>query len=380
MQNLKDTLASQRQQGLYRQRYCVDSREGNTIIVDGKSYTNFSSNDYLGLANDPRLIAAFKEGADHYGVGSSASQLITGYSKAHQACEERLADFLGYPRAILFATGYMANVGTISALASRSNQLLLDRRCHASLIDAAILSRANTSRYHTNDIDTLAEKMTDNSILISDSVFSMDGDIAPLQQLSSLSKEHSSYLYVDDAHGFGVLGKAGKGCLEHCELDNKDVDIYVGTLGKACGTAGAFVCGNEELIETLIQKARSLHYSTAAPPAIAHATLTSLDIIENETWRREHIANLIKRFRQGAKQLGLQLTESETPIQAVILGDNQATLTASERLKSQGYYVTAIRPPTVSKGTSRLRITLCANHSEDQVDQLISALGEALSS
>ena len=208
----------------------------------------------------------------------------------------------------------------------------------------------------------------------------MDGDIAPLQQLSSLSKEHSSYLYVDDAHGFGVLGKAGKGCLEHCELDNKDVDIYVGTLGKACGTAGAFVCGNEELIETLIQKARSLHYSTAAPPAIAHATLTSLDIIENETWRREHIANLIKRFRQGAKQLGLQLTESETPIQAVILGDNQATLTASERLKSQGYYVTAIRPPTVSKGTSRLRITLCANHSEDQVDQLISALGEALSS
>ena len=378
MQNLRDTLASQRQQGLYRQRYCVDNRKANAIVVNGKSYTNFSSNDYLGLADDARLVTAFKQGADRYGVGSSASQLITGYSKAHQECEERLADFLGYPRTLLFATGYMANVGTISTLASRNSQLFIDRRCHASLIDAAILSRAHTKRYHTNDFDTLAEKIIDDSMLITDSVFSMDGDIAPLQQLSSLCKKHSSYFYVDDAHGFGILGKTGKGCLEHCELDNSDVDIYVGTLGKACGTAGAFVCGSEELIETLIQKARSLHYSTAAPPAIAHATLTSLDIIENETWRREHIANLIKRFRQGAKQLGLQLTESETPIQAVILGDNQTTLTASEKLKSQGCYVTAIRPPTVAKGMARLRITLCANHTEDDIEQLLNSLENVL--
>lgn len=375
MLELKETLARQRQQGLYRQRHAVSQRDGNKVIINGKSYTNFASNDYLGLANDPRLIKAFKEGVDRYGVGSGASQLITGYSVAHQALEERIADFLKQPRVLLFGTGYMANLGAMSALLSRNDQVLLDRRSHASLIDAVILARAKLKRYHTHDISKLNQTL-DNSpaIIASDSVFSMDGDIAPITLLAKLSKQMQSSLLIDDAHGFGVLGQNGRGCLEHCAIDNSDVDIYIGTLGKACGTSGAFVCGSEELIETLIQKARSLIYTTAPSPAIAHASLTSIDIIEQEAWRREQINALIKRFRNGAQQLGLQLSDSSTPIQAVILGSNSKAIQASDHLKSNGLYISAIRPPTVANNTARLRITLCSNHSDADVDALLNAL------
>ena len=375
MLEFKDTLAQQRQQGLYRQRHATSKRDGNKIVIDGTHYTNFASNDYLGLANDPRLINAFKEGADRYGVGSGASQLITGYSTAHQALEERISGFLKQPRTLLFGTGYMANLGAITALLSRNDHLLLDRRSHASLVDAAILSRAKLSRYSTHDVNKLNQELDDNpSMIVSDSVFSMDGDIAPIAALSTLSKQTHSLLLIDDAHGFGVLGDNGRGCLEHCAMSNSDVDIYIGTLGKACGTSGAFICGSEELIETLIQKARSLAYTTAPPPAIAHATLASIDIIQQEGWRREQIKTLVKHFRAGAQQLGLQLSNSSTSIQAIILGDNNKAINASEHLKSKGLYVTAIRPPTVPNNTARLRITLCSNHSEDDVDTLLSAL------
>ncbi|NOX27096.1 MAG: 8-amino-7-oxononanoate synthase [Gammaproteobacteria bacterium] len=372
---LKEALTQQRQQGLYRQRQAISEYDGNQIIVDGSRYTNFASNDYLGLCNDSRIIDAFKEGADRYGVGSGASQLVTGYSSAHQALEERLADFLNQPRVLLFSSGYMANLGVISALQSRNNHILLDRRSHASLVDAAILSRAKLNRYHTSDISTLLDKPNKQTTMIaSDSVFSMDGDIAPIEQLSILSQQTQSMLLIDDAHGFGVLGKNGRGCLEHCDINNNDVDIYIGTLGKACGTSGAFVCGSEELIDTLIQKSRSLIYTTAPPPAIAHATLTSIDIIEQEGWRRDHINTLVKRFRSGAQQLSLQLSDSTTSIQAVILGDNDAAVNASKYLKSKGIHVTAIRPPTVPKNTARLRITLCSHHQESDIDHLLSAL------
>ncbi len=371
----KEALAQQRQQGLYRQRQAISEYDGNQIIVDGSRYTNFASNDYLGLCNDSRITGAFKEGADRYGVGSGASQLVTGYSSAHQALEERLADFLNQPRVLLFSSGYMANLGVIPALQSRNNHILLDRRSHASLVDAAILSRAKLNRYHTSDIFTLLDKPNKQTTMIaSDSVFSMDGDIAPIEQLSILSQQTQSMLLIDDAHGFGVLGKNGRGCLEHCDIDNNDVDIYLGTLGKACGTSGAFVCGSEELIDTLIQKSRSLIYTTAPPPAIAHATLTSIDIIEQEGWRRDHINTLVKRFRSGAQQLGLQLSNSTTSIQAVILGDNDVAVNASKHLKSKGIYITAIRPPTVPKNTARLRITLCSHHRESDIDHLLSAL------
>ncbi len=377
MLNLRDTLAQQRQQGLYRQRQAVSKRDGSHIIVEGKSYINFASNDYLGLANDARLIAAFKEGADRYGVGSGAAQLTTGYSSAHQALEERIADFLGRPRALLFGSGYMANLGVITALLSRNSTILLDRRSHASLLDAALLSRAKLKRYHTQELASLHQRLNttpSSGLIISDSVFSMDGDIAPLPTLIVLSKEQQLPVLIDDAHGFGVLGKNGRGCLEHLAVSNNDVEIYVGTLGKACGTSGAFVCGSEALIETIIQKARSFIYTTAAPPAIAHATLCSIDIIEKESWRRAHITELITRFRQGAAQLGLSLTNSDTSIQAVLIGNNDAAIAASEYLKSQGLYVSAIRPPTVPKNTARLRITLCSHHQENDVDQLLSAL------
>jgi len=372
---LKEALTQQRQQCLYRQRQAINEYDGNQIILDGARYTNFASNDYLGLCNDSRIIDAFKEGADRYGVGSGASQLVTGYSSAHQALEERLADFLNQPRVLLFSSGYMANLGVIPALQSRNNHILLDRRSHASLVDAAILSRAKLNRYHTSDISTLLDKPNKQTTMIaSDSVFSMDGDIAPIEQLSILSQQTQSMLLIDDAHGFGVLGKNGRGCLEHCDIDNNDIDIYIGTLGKACGTSGAFVCGSEELIDTLIQKSRSLIYTTAPPPAIAHATLTSIDIIEQEGWRRAHINTLVKRFRSGAQQLGLQLSNSTTSIQAVILGDNDAAVNASKHLKSKGIHVTAIRPPTVPKNTARLRITLCSHHQESDIDHLLSAL------
>lgn len=379
MLDLTAVLARQREQGLYRQRHAVEKRDGAKVIIDGELYTNFASNDYLGLADDPRIIDACKQGVDRYGVGSGASQLTSGYSVAHQALEERLADFLKRPRALLFGSGYMANLGAITALASRHSQLILDRRCHASLVDAAVLSRGTLTRYHTAEVDQLAERLrptANHSLIVSDSVFSMDGDVAPLGKLVQLSKNTGAALLIDDAHGFGVLGDSGRGCLEHCALATDAIDVYIGTLGKACGTSGAFVCGSEDLIETLIQHARTVIYSTAPPPAIAHATLLSIDIIERDHWRREYVQSLVQRFRRGCEQLGLPLTDSSTPIQAVIVGSNESAVRASAVLRSQGFYISAIRPPTVAKGTARLRISLCAHHSENDVDRLLQALAQ----
>jgi len=375
-------LAARQQQHLYRTRRVIDGAQDVELISDGKPQLSFCSNDYLGLANHPALIKAMQAGAERYGVGSGASHLVSGHSHAHHALEEALAEFTQRPRALLFSSGYMANLGVISALTTKHDTIHEDRLNHASLIDAARLSGATMRRYPHNDVDALATRLDKNSngypLIITDGVFSMDGDIAPLPQLATLVSKHNSTLMVDDAHGIGVIGKNGRGTVGHHNLSENDVPILVGTLGKAFGTSGAFVAGSEELIETLIQQARTYIYTTALPPAIAHATLTSLKLIEIEAWRREHLQTLIKLFKDGAAQLGFNIMPSNTPIQPLIIGDSDKALRISEALQQLGILISAIRPPTVPDGTARLRITFSANHTEKHIDQLLAALDKVI--
>ena len=381
MRDLAAELARLRTEHLYRSRAVVDGPQGAEILVDGARYLSFCSNDYLGLANHPRVIAALQEGVSMYGAGSGASHLVTGHQRPHHALEEALAAFTGRPRALLFSSGYLANLGTAAALASRGDTLWEDRLNHASLLDAGLLSGARLHRYPHGDAAALRRRLMENTgrhpMIITDGVFSMDGDLAPLPQLTEISQRHDAWLMVDDAHGLGVMGASGRGTLEHFGLDDKAVPILIGTLGKAFGTFGAFVAGDEDLIEYLIQRARSYVYTTALPPAVAHATLASLRVLDEETWRREHLHRLIARFRRGAQQLGMELLPSSTPIQPLLLGASERALSLSATLRRRGIYVSAIRPPTVPDGTARLRITLSAAHSEVHVDRLLSALETA---
>jgi 8-amino-7-oxononanoate synthase len=297
-------------------------------IVDGRPMLSFCSNDYLGLANHPEVIAALRRGAERWGVGSGAAHLVNGHSAAHHALEEELADFTGRPRALLFSTGYMANLGVLSALTGRGDTVWQDRLNHASLLDGALLSRATLRRYPHADATELDRLIGDRDtrMIASDGVFSMDGDLAPLPALALIARRAGAWLLVDDAHGLGVLGREGRGTLDHFGLDAEQVPILMGTLGKAFGTFGAFVAGSETLIETLIQRARSYIYTTATPPALAEATRTSLALACREDWRREHLRALIARFRAGANQLGLPLSESPTPIQPLIAGSSHQAL------------------------------------------------------
>jgi 8-amino-7-oxononanoate synthase len=371
-------LDQRRAEHLYRTRLNVASGCSSTLEVDGSTLINFCSNDYLGLASHPEINQALKKAVDQYGIGSGASHLISGHSTAHQQLEEQLADFTGRPRALLYSTGYMANMGTINALVGRHDLVLQDQLNHASLLDGGHLSRAISQRYKHSDLDNLQQRLEQSSaarkLIVTDGVFSMDGDLASLAQLSEMAAAHNGWLMVDDAHGFGVLGKQGGGLVEELNLSCEQVPILVGTLGKSFGTFGAFVAGSEALIESLIQFSRSYIYTTAMPPAIAAATLTSLKIVRKETWRREKLASLIAQFRRGAEQIGLQLMDSSTPIQPVVINDDQKVMQISAALREQGFLVGAIRPPTVPVGSGRLRITLSADHSEQQVDQLLEAL------
>ncbi len=380
MKSLADGLAAQEAASLYRHREITNSPQGSYIIVGDTPFLSFCSNDYLGLANHPKIIAALKDGAERYGVGSGAAHLLTGHSTPHHALEQALAAFTGRPRALLFSTGYMANLGVISALAGKGDALFEDRLNHASLIDGAILSRARLLRYQHGDVTTLQKQLNtckvNRKIVITDGVFSMDGDIAPLPQLATVCHEHDAWLMVDDAHGLGVVGSEGRGCLAHFNLNESQAPILMGTLGKALGTFGAFVAGSEELIETLIQKARTYIFTTAIPPAIAHATCTSLQLVKNETWRREHLSELIARFREGANALGITLHHSETPIQPLIIGDSSQALAISDALKEKGILIPAIRPPTVANGSARLRVTFSANHTLKDINVLLQALDE----
>lgn len=375
---LQVKLEERFQQSRYRTRTAVDSACAAILKVDGKPLHNFCSNDYLGLASHPEIARAFKQGIDRYGAGSGASHLISGHGQAHQYLEQQLADFTGRPRALLFSSGYMANLGVINGLVGRGDLVLEDYLNHASLLDGGLLSGARFQRFKHCDTADLNAKLSraegQRKLLVTDAVFSMDGDLAPLEDLAALCANHRSWLMVDDAHGFGVLGARGGGLVEHLNLTMEQVPILVGTLGKAFGTYGAFVAGSEALIETLIQYARSYIYTTALPPAVAVASSASLRLVESEHWRRDKLSQLIARFRESAMQIGLQLMDSKTPIQPLLLGDDRQVLDMAAQLRHKGFMVGAIRPPTVPEGQSRLRITLTANHSEEQIDALVDAL------
>lgn len=360
-------LENLKRQDLYRSRR----------IVDNKTVVNFCSNDYLGLAKNTRVIAAFKKATDDYGVGSGSAHLICGHSPVHHVLEEELAEFTGRERALLFSTGYMANLGAITALVGRGDSVFEDKLNHASLLDGGLSSGAIFKRYPHADLEQLKKLLTKASgqkLVVTDGVFSMDGDVAPLCELADLAKQNTAWLMVDDAHGFGVLGKTGGGLVEELNLTSDDVPILMGTLGKAFGTFGAFVAGSETLIETLIQSARTYIYTTALPPAIAEATRESLKIIITENWRREKLQVLIQQFKSGAAQLGLPLMPSDSPIQPLLVGDSSCAMRMSEQLLDAGFLVSAIRQPTVPKGKARLRITLSALHEFEDVARLLETL------
>jgi 8-amino-7-oxononanoate synthase len=380
--NIAAFLQQKRQQSLYRATTTIESAQQSYIKIAGQTYLNFCSNDYLGLANHPKVVQAFQNAANHYGVGAGSAHLINGHSQLHQQLEQALAEFTGRARALLFSTGYMANIGVINALMERGDVIHADRLNHASLVDAALLSRAKMRRYQHNDLAHLAKnlqmKPDANQLIVCDAVFSMDGDTAPIQQMAALAKQYQAWFMLDDAHGLGVLGKKGAGLLEQQALSEQDVPILMATLGKALGTAGAFIAGSEELIEYLIQTARTWIYTTAMPPAIAAATLASLKIVEEETWRREKLAALIQQFRHGAQQLNLQLMPSDTAIQPIVIGSAVQAVQVSEALRLQKILVSAIRPPTVPQNTARLRVTLSALHTEQDVIRLLDSLGRML--
>ena len=384
MQELELFLQQQKQNHLYRQRSIVESPQGTEITIDGRSYLNFCSNDYLGHANHPKVIEAFITGARLYGVGSGASHLINGHSAAHHKLEQELAEFVNRPRALLFSTGYMANLGVISALLQKGDHVFEDRLNHASLLDAGLLSQARLQRYQHADVSDLEHKLSqckaESRLIVSDGVFSMDGDFAPIKQLAVAAKQHNAWLMIDDAHGIGVLGENGRGLIEQASLDSESVPILVGTLGKAFGTFGAFVAGDETLIETLVQKARSYIYTTALPPAIAEATRASLKLINEEAWRRQKLHENIDYFRKVSNQLGLSVMPSSSAIQPVIIGNVENTMNISHQLKQHGILISAIRPPTVPEGTARLRITLCTEHEHSQIEQLAQRLSQLVSS
>ena len=436
--DLTSELERRRAAHLYRRRRQIEAAPGPHLTLDGRSAIAFCTNDYLGLARHPEVIAACQRGAEAYGVGSGSAHLVAGHGPAHQALEEELADFLGRERALLFSTGYMANLGILQALAGPGDPVFEDRLNHASLIDGALLARARLRRYPHGDMAALRRQLAACShpesesgsgsssgfgcesrsesgsrsgseagsesgsrsdagsrsasgcgpdaalaatghpvaLIATDGVFSMDGDLAPLPELAAIARAAGVPLLVDDAHGLGVLGREGRGSLDHYGLDAAAVPILMGTLGKALGTFGAFVAGSEALIETLIQTARPYIYTTAPPPALAAATRASLALARREEWRRVRLRELIQRFRQGAAQLGLPLMPSTTPIQPLLAGSAERALAWSQALEARGILVTAIRPPTVPEGSARLRVTLCALHSDQDLEALLAALAE----
>ncbi len=380
---LEQQLAQLDAQSLRRRRRVTESPCAPRVQVDGRSMLAFCSNDYLGLAAHPRIVNALQEGASLYGAGSGASHLISGHSRAHAELEERLAEFvapqIADARALYFCTGYMANIAILSALSGSGADLFSESLNHASLIDGARLSRAHVQVYPHGDLDQLASLLAAstaaNKMVVTDSVFSMDGDLAALPQLLALCEQHDAWLVVDDAHGFGVLGEHGRGVLEHYALSSPNL-VYMGTLGKAAGVAGAFVAAHKSVIEWLVQRARPYIYTTAAPPAIAHALLTSLDIIEGSegSERRAHLQTLIAQWRGALQPKRWQALASDTAIQPVIIGANDEAMKIAAALYEQGLWVPAIRPPTVAVNTARLRVTLSAAHTSAEVTQLVEAL------
>ena len=380
-ETLAQKLAEQAAAGRSRRRRTVDAREpgGVRVTVAGRECLSFCSNDYLGLADHPRIVAAFCEAARRWGVGSGASHLVSGHDAEHHALEEELAQFVARPRALLFSTGYMANLAVAAVLVGRGDHVLEDRLNHASLLDAGLASGARFARFAHGDVTALRSRLawigaTARTLVMTDGVFSMDGDIASLRAIAAACRETGAQLLVDDAHGFGVLGASGAGAVEEAGLDIDDVPVLMCTLGKAVGTFGAFVAGSPVLIESLLQRARTYIYTTALPPAVAAATRESLRVMRDEPWRRSLVLEHAAHFRAGLADLGLQSLPSRTPIQPVLVGADDTAVRVSDALFEQGFWVPAIRPPTVPAGTSRLRFTFSASHTVAQVEQLLAAL------
>jgi 8-amino-7-oxononanoate synthase len=376
---LEERLAQARAACAQRRR----RRRAGTALrptIDGRPVVNFASNDYLGLAADPRVVEAYGRGAVRYGVGAGAAELVSGHTDAHAELEAAVARFTGRPRALVLSTGYMANLSVVTTLASRRSAVIEDRLNHASLLDAAVLARARLVRFRHLDTDDLTARLEacPGALVATDGVFSMDGDVAPLPRLVEVCRAGGGTLILDDAHGFGVLGARGGGTTEHFGLSASDVPIVVGTFGKAFGGAGAFVAADDLVIEALIQFARPYVYTTALPPALCCAMTTSLGIVEGEPALRQRLHSHIQRFRRGALARGVPAAESSTAIQPIILGQNARAVATAERLLEMGYWVAAIRPPTVPAGSARLRVALSAGHAEEEIDGLLDALAACL--
>lgn len=360
---------------LQRQGPCQPENE----FGDGQVRISFCSNDYLGLANHPDVIQTMQNAAEQYGVGSGASHLVTGHCQVHDELAEALADFCGREKAMLFSTGYMANVGVINALTNPGGQVFQDALNHASLLDGGWLSRGQSRRFahrDTNDLEAMLIRHDSDirPLIVTDGVFSMDGDMAPLPEQVVLADKYKATLIVDDAHGIGCLGESGAGTLSHFGLGAADVPVLVGTLGKSLGTAGAFVAGDAVLIDYLTQFSRTHVYTTAMPPPLAAATLAALRCLRSETWRQQRLLSLVERFQADVAALGLNILPSQTPVQAIVLGDADRAVRASEFLRGQGVQVSAIRPPTVPAGSARLRITFSASHTDAHYTRLLDAL------
>jgi len=377
LDRLAQRLDDLRREDLLRTRRIVEPVDGARLRVDGSPLLSFCSNDYLGLSGDARIAEAACVGARTGGAGSGASALISGHCAAHERLEAELARFVGAPRALLFSTGYMANLGIVPALAGRGDAVFSDALNHASIVDAARLSRAEVSVYPHRDVATLARLLERSDanvkVVVSDAVFSMDGTVAPLPELIALCEAHRAWLVLDDAHGFGVLGPQGRGTAAHFSVRSDNL-VYMGTLGKAAGVAGAFAAGHELVIEWLLQRARTYVFTTAPPPMVSSALSASLAIVEREQWRRTRLVELAARLREGLEGSGYRLLASGTAIQPIVVGSNEAALALGAALRARGIWVPAIRPPTVPPGTARLRVSLSAAHADADVQRLVDAL------
>lgn len=377
MFDFESQLAQLDRDGLLRRRRIVEGPQQASLTIDGTPHLSFGSNDYLGLANHPALIDAAQRAVAAYGVGAGASHLVCGHSTPHEALEQALAAFLCLPRALYVSTGYMAALGIIPALVGRGDEVFSDALNHACLIDGIRLSRADVHRYEHRDVTmleaALSRSKATRKLVVSDAVFSMDGDLAPVSELLALCERYDALLLLDDAHGFGVLGEGGRGILSHFAVRSPRL-VYMGTLGKAAGVFGAFVAGEAVLVEWLLQRARTYIFTTAAPPLLAAAVLESLRLIGSENWRRTRLVELIGHLREGLADLPWKLLPSSTPIQPLVIGDNHEAVRLGEALLGQGIWVPAIRPPTVAPGSARLRISLSAAHSLKDVSRLAKAL------
>ena len=375
---LQRQLVDREADNLLRQRSTIHSPQGAMVSVDGREYVNFCSNDYLGFANHPALNAALKTGVDESGTGGGASHLICGHHQQHHLLEQEFAQLTGRDAALLFSTGFMANLGIITALCGKADAVFQDKWNHASLIDGALMSGASFKRFLHNDLDSLERQLQSSSarrkLICVDGVFSMDGDKARLREISALAKQYNAWLLVDDAHGFACLGEQGLGLCEELGLGQDDVPLLMCTLGKGLGSFGAIVAGPQVLIDTLVQFSRPYIYTTAMPPAIAAATRAALKLLSTEPWHRQTLAAHIGFFQQAVSELGLQIMPSETAIRPIIIGDEVLAMQCQAFLQQQGIWLTAIRPPTVPKGTARLRVTLSAAHTTQQLEQLLNGL------